>query len=152
MKIQIKKLYKESIIPTKGSDYAAGCDLYAHIQGETGDAADKAIMIRPGENVKIDTGLSIKCPSGYFGAIFARSGLAAKQGLRPANCTGVIDEDYTGPIIVALYNDSKTTQTIKTGDRIAQIIFLPYSETEFEEVDDLEETERGAGGFGSSGK
>ena len=143
MEIKIKKLNPNAIIPTRGSAGAAGCDLYA--------CADKPIAIPAGETVKIGTGLSIAVPNGFFGAIFARSGLATKRGLRPANCVGVADEDYRGEYIVALHNDSNVTQTVEPGERIAQLIILPYWIADFTEVDSLDDTTRGAGGFGSTG-
>lgn len=144
MKIQIKKLNDNATIPTRGSDRAAGYDLYACLENE--------VVIGAGETVKIGTGLSIAVPEGYFGAIFARSGLAAKEGLRPANCVGVADSDYRGEYIVALHNDSAVSRTVTPGERIAQLVVMPYLSVEFEEVDSLDETERGAGGFGSTGK
>ncbi len=113
---------------------------------------EKSTMIYPGEVLKIHSGLAVEIPEGYFGGIYARSGLATKQGLRPANCIGVVDCDYRGEIIVALYNDSDKIQTIENGQRIAQLVIQPYLNVEFEEVDKLESTERGSGGFGSSGK
>lgn len=144
MEAKIKKLKENAIIPTKGSNQAAGYDLYA--------CCDDAIIIEPYKTEKIATGLAIQPPMGYFGAIFARSGLATKNSLRPANCVGVCDEDYTGEYIVALHNDSNSIQTIQAGDRIAQLIFLPYSDIIFHEVSELDDTERGNGGFGSTGK
>ena len=144
MKIQIKKLSANAIIPTRGSDRAAGYDLYACLEND--------VIIGAGETVKIGTGLSIAVPEGYFGAIFARSGLAAKEGLRPANCVGVADSDYRGDYIVALHNDSAVSRTVTPGERIAQLVVMPYLSVEFDEVDALDETERGAGGFGSTGK
>jgi dUTP pyrophosphatase len=141
MEIKIKKLYEDSQIPTRGSEYAAGYDLYAH-EGAT---------IKPHETAKIGTGVAIQPPKDTFGAVFARSGLAAKQGLRPANCVGVCDYDYTGEYIVALHNDSNEERTIAAGERIGQVVFIPYANVSFVEVDELEETERGAGGFGSTG-
>lgn len=143
MKIDIQLLNDLATIPTIGSEYAAGADLYA--------ATDYDIEIRPSQLVKIDTGLSIAIPEGYFGAIFARSGLATKQGLRPANCVGVVDADYRGPVIVALYNDSDEVQIVPAKSRIAQLVILPCQSFEFEVVDNLSETERGEGGFGSTG-
>ena len=142
MKIQIKKLKENAIIPTRGSDRAAGYDLYACLENE--------ITIGAGETVKIGT--AMESPEGYFGAIFARSGLAAKEGLRPANCVGVADSDYRGEYIVALHNDSSISRVVTPGERIAQLVVMPYLSVEFEEVDSLDETERGAGGFGSTGK
>lgn len=144
MNIKIKKLNENAIIPTRGSKYAAGYDLYACI--------DKSITIAPHTTVKIPTGLAIKPPRNCFGAIFARSGLATKEGLRLANCTGVCDEDYTGEYIVALHNDSDEWRTIEPDERIAQLVIMPYIPVSFTEVDSLDETERGSGGFGSTGK
>lgn len=142
MEIKIKKLYPDSQIPTRGSEYAAGYDLYAH-EGAT---------IKPHETAKIGTGVAIQPPKDTFGAVFARSGLATKQGLRPANCVGVCDYDYTGEYIVALHNDSNEERTIEAGERIGQVVFIPYVNVSFVEVAELEETERGAGAFGSTGK
>lgn len=153
MSVSVKfvKVREGAITPTLGSEKAAGCDLYACVQPNDFGAIDP-IVIRPHETVKVGTGLAIQPPEGYFGAIFARSGLATKQGLRPANCVGVCDEDYTGEYIVAVHNDSDTYKYINHGDRIAQLLFLPYLSVTFEETDHLDETERGAGGFGSTGK
>ena len=145
MKIEIKKLNENAQIPTRGSQKAAGYDLYACIEEES-------ITIPAHSTVKIGTGLAIAVPDGYFGAIFARSGLAAKQGLRPANCVGVADSDYRGEYIVALHNDTDEDKTISKNERIAQLVIMPYLSVEFDEVDTLDETERGAGGFGSTGK
>ena len=143
MDVKIKKLNPNAHFPTKGSDKAAGYDLYACIE--------EAIEIQPQKMAKIGTGIAITPPEGYFGAIFARSGLATKRGLRPTNCVGVCDEDYTGEYIVGLYNDSNLVQTIEPGERIAQLIFLPYISVNMIEVDELKETKRGDGGFGSTG-
>ena len=145
MLIKIKKLRPEARIPTSGSAYAAGYDLYACLP--EGD-----VTVAPHATAKIGTGLSLAVPEGYFGAIFARSGLATKQGLRPANCVGVCDSDYRGEYIIAVHNDSDEVRSIAHGDRIAQLVVMPYLAVEFEEVDELSETERGAGGFGSTGK
>lgn len=141
--MDIKILNNLAKVPSYGSDEAAGADLYA--------ATDYDIIISPGETVKIDTGIAIAVPRGYFGAIFARSGLATKQGLRPANCVGVIDSDYRGPVIVALHNDKNEDQIIPAGSRIAQLAIIPVMRTDFNIVDELNETERGEGGFGSTG-
>ena len=143
-KVNIKKLNDKAIIPTRGSEYAAGYDLYACI--------DAPIIIMPHQTVKIGTGLAIEIPHGYFGAIFARSGLATKQGVRPSNCVGVCDEDYRGEYIVALHNDTDEPQKINTMERIAQLVVMPYLPVEFNEVDELSDTDRGDGGFGHSGK
>ncbi len=144
MVVKIKKLKENAIIPTKGSSKAAGYDLYA--------CCDNTITIEPCKTEKISTGIAVQPPTGYFGAIFARSGLATKHGLRPANCVGICDEDYTGEYVVVLRNDSDNLQVVKPGDRIAQMIFLPYMNVDFEEVDKLEDTSRGNGGFGSTGR
>lgn len=144
MKIKIKKLNENAVLPARGSTSAAGYDLYACIESE--------LTIAPHETVKVGTGLAIEVPDGYFGAIFARSGLAAKEGLRPANCVGVADSDYRGEYIVALHNDSETPRIVTPGERIAQLVIMPYLSCEFELSDTLCETERGSGGFGSTGK
>ena len=144
MKVKIKKMKENAIIPTRGSELAAGYDLYA--------CCDEPIFVMPYKTEKISTGLAIQPPKGYFGAIFARSGLATKSGLRPANCVGVCDEDYTGEYVVVLHNDSSSIRTVNPGDRIAQLVFLPYIDVKFNEVDEIENTERGSGGFGSTGK
>lgn len=145
MEIKITKLREGARIPTRGSEKAAGYDLYACLDCES-------VEIAPHATVKIGTGLAVAVPDGYFGAVFARSGLAAKEGLRPANCVGVCDSDYRGEYIVALHNDSDTVRTVQNGDRIAQLVIMPFLSAEFLEVESLEETERGAGGFGSTGK
>ena len=141
--IKVKKLNDLAKLPTAGSKYAAGYDLYA--------ATDYTIQINPHSTVKVGTGLAMELPEGYFGAIFARSGLATKKGLRPANCVGVCDEDYRGEYIVALHNDTDEMMEIEPGERIAQLILLPYQTMEFEVVDELSGTERGDGGFGHTG-
>ena len=144
--VQIKKLRERAKLPTSGSQYAAGYDLYACLDGE------EAVSIPPHTTVRIGTGIAAALPEGTFGAVFARSGLAAREGLRPANCVGVIDCDYRGECIVAVHNDGATARTVRHGDRIAQLVLLPYLPMEFEEVDELPATARGAGGFGSTGK
>lgn len=144
MQIKVKKLREDAKIPSRGSAAAAGYDLYA--------AIPEAVAIKPHTTEKIGTGLAIAVPDGYFGAIFARSGLAAKQGLRPANCVGVADSDYRGEYIVALHNDTDEERVIEPQERIAQLVVMPYLPMEFEETDELSETERGSGGFGSTGK
>jgi len=143
MKIKIKKINEKAIIPSRGSEYSAGYDLYA--------CTDQTIIIPPHQTVKIGTGVSIELPNGYFGAIFARSGLATKNGLAPANKVGVCDSDYRGEYIVPLHNDSNISQVIKPMERIAQLVILPFLPVEFEEVNELSETKRGDGGFGSTG-
>lgn len=168
--IKFKKLKPNAIVPTQGSEYAAGYDLYACI--------DEPITIQPHETVKIGTGIAITPPKlrclfdqpalteipnivyhydietniNTFGAVFARSGLATKKGLRPANAVGVCDIDYTGEYIVALHNDTNIPQTVEPNERIAQLVFIPYVTDTWQEVDNLDETKRGDGGFGSSGK
>ena len=168
--IKFKKLKPNATVPTQGSEYAAGYDLYACI--------DEPMTIQPHETVKIGTGIAItppkvRClfdqpaltemPNMYyhydietnintFGAVFARSGLATKKGLRPANAVGVCDIDYTGEYIVALHNDTNIPQTVEPNERIAQLVFIPYVTDTWQEVDKLDETKRGDGGFGSSGK
>ena len=146
-KVKIKKIYDYAKIPTRGSEYAAGYDLYACI-----DEGNPTISIPPHSTVKIGTGIAVEIPHGYFGAIFARSGLATKKGLRPANCVGVCDEDYRGEYIVPLHNDTDEWMTIESQERIAQLVIMPYLSVDFEVVDALSDTERGGGGFGSTGK
>lgn len=142
--IKYTKLNEYAHEPTRGSEYAAGYDLYA--------AINTPIEIPQHSTKQIGTGLSFELPNNTFAGIFARSGLATKQGLRPANCVGVCDSDYRGEYIVALHNDFDRPQRINPGDRIAQMILLPYIEMDFQEVEQLEETERGDGGFGSTGE
>ena len=142
MKIKIKKLVPEAEIPSLGSPNAAGIDL----------CAIKETLIPPHSTVKIGTGLSFELPEGTFGAIFARSGLATKEGLRPANCVGICDSDYRGEYIVALHNDSDKTRLVMPGNRIAQLIVMQYPIVTIEEVDELSDTERGDGGFGHTGR
>ena len=144
IQIKIKKLNENANIPTRGSAYSAGYDLYACI--------DEPITIPAHSTVKIGTGLAVEIPDGYFGAIFARSGLATKEGLRPANCVGCCDSDYRGEYIVALHNDTDETKLIVPNERIAQLVVMPYLPVEFEEVAELTDTERGISGFGSTGK
>lgn len=144
MNINIKRLNENAVLPTRGSEYAAGYDLYA--------ATTAAIEIQPHSTVKVGTGLAFELPEGFFGGIFARSGIATKRGLRPSNCCGIIDADYRGECIVALHNDSDNIQIIEPQERIAQIILLPFCSMEFNEIDELSITIRGTGGFGSSGR
>ena len=142
-KVNFKKLDSRAITPTYGSEFSAGADLYAICDGN--------IILNPGQTVLIHTGLSIEIPQGFGGFIFARSGLATKKGLAPANKVGVIDADYRGEIMVALHNHSGVTQKIEHGERIAQLVIMPYLACEFIECRELTETERGEGGFGSTG-
>ena len=142
--INVKKLNDLAKLPTKGSEYAAGYDLYA--------ATSYNIEIQPHTTVKIGTGLSFELPQGTFAAIFPRSGIATKHGLRPANCVGVCDSDYRGEYIVALHNDTNEVQIVEPQERIAQMILLPYILMNFNEVEELSDTIRGEGGFGNSGR
>ena len=142
--VKIKRLNKLAKIPTRGTAESAGYDLYA--------ATDKDIQISPHSNVKIGTGIAMSIPNGFFGGIFARSGVATKRNMRPSNCVGIIDSDYTGEVIVSIHNDSTETKTIQRGERIAQLVIVPYLSVIFDEVNELDETERGAGGFGSTGE
>lgn len=142
--VEIIRINENAIIPKKMTDEAAGCDLYACLE-------NNSATIKPHQTVKINTGIKMAIPQGYFGAIYARSGLATKDGLRPANCVGVIDSDYRGEIIVALFNDSNKEKVINTGDRIAQLVIQSYQNVNFIETRELDETDRGNGGFGSSG-
>lgn len=143
-KVRVKKLDKRAELPAYGTEFSAGADLKA--------VCDKPVEILPWETVKIHTGISMEIPEGFVGLVYARSGLACKSGLAPANKVGVIDSDYRGEIIVCLHNHSNHGQTINPGDRIAQIVIAPYMKCDFEEVTALDETERGEGGFGSTGK
>ena len=141
--VKIKKLNEKATIPTYGSEYAAGADLYACL--------DEAVVIKKGETVFVPTGISIELPEGTAGLIYARSGLACKKGLAPANKVGVIDSDYRGEIMVALHNHSKEDYELQVGERIAQMVFTPYYMATFKE-EKLSSTKRGTGGFGSTGK
>ncbi|MGN1353211.1 MAG: dUTP diphosphatase [Bacilli bacterium] len=140
--LKIKKLDEKAIIPTYGTEYSAGADLYALL--------DEDLEIKPGETVMIKTGLAMAIPTGYAGLIYARSSLGSKKGLAPANKVGVIDSDYRGEIKVPLFNQSKETQIITKNERIAQIIFTPYLKVNFQETDELDDTTRGTGSFGST--
>lgn len=140
--LKIKKLDEKAIIPTYGTEYSAGADLYALL--------DEDLEIKPGETIMIGTGLAMAIPTGYAGLIYARSSLGSKKGLAPANKVGVIDSDYRGEIKVPLFNQSKETQIIAKNERIAQIIFTPYLKVNFQETDELDDTTRGTGGFGST--
>ena len=144
MEIKVKKLRESAILPSRGSALAAGYDLYADPEQEA--------VIEPHETVRIPTGLAMEIPQGYFGGIFARSGLAMKEGLRPANCVGVIDADYRGEIMVALHNDTEAARRVSAGERVAQLVVLPFLEVEFALEDQLSDTARGEGGFGSTGR
>ncbi len=141
VRIRFKKLDENAQVPTYGSLAAAGADLYA-LEG-----AD----LQPGQSVLIHTGIALEIPEGYAGLIYARSGLATKRGLAPANKVGVIDADYRGEIMVCLYNHSTQPQRVDAGERVAQLVVTPFLRVDFEEADDLSDTHRGAGGFGSTG-
>lgn len=141
--VKIKKLNEKAVIPTYGSPYAAGADLYS--------AMDE-VTVQPGETVLVKTGLALELPVGYAGLIYARSGLASKRGLAPANKVGVVDCDYRGEVMVALHNHSNIPQTVSAGERIAQLVIAPYIVADFEETDELSDTVRGEGGFGSTGR
>lgn len=146
MEVKIQKLRPGAVTPRRGSADAAGYDLYAcPVDGQS-------VTIAPHATAMIGTGLALAIPAGYFGGVFARSGLASKQGLRPANCVGVIDADYRGECTVALHNDTDEVRTVAPGDRIAQLVILPFLAAEFSEADALDATGRGAGGFGSTGR
>ena len=142
--VKVKKLSPAAILPSYGSPMAAGADLYALPETETVD-------FLPGETKLIPTGIAMQIPEGYAGFIYARSGIASKRGLAPANKVGVIDSDYRGEIMVALHNHTNNVQTIRKGERIAQMVIAPYLTAAFEEADALKDTERGEGGFGSTG-
>ena len=144
MNIKVKKLKPDATVPTMGSKFAAGADLYS--------AEDADVVIEPSETKFIGTGLAMEIPEGYVGLVYARSGLACKRGLAPANKVGVVDSDYRGEIKVALHNHGKEAQTVEKGERIAQMVIAPYLSVNYEEADALSETERGEGGFGSTGK
>lgn len=142
-KVNIKKLSEKAIVPTYGSEYAAGADLYACLEAE--------VTIAPHATVLIPTGIAMELPIGYAGLIYARSGLATKKGLAPANKVGVVDCDYRGEVKVALHNHGEVAQTVAYGERIAQLVIAPYLTAQFIEQEELSETVRGAGGFGSTG-
>ena len=141
--MNIKKLNDKACVPTYGSAFAAGADLYA--------CEDAPVTIEPGQTKLVHTGLAMEIPAGLVGLIYARSGLASKKGLAPANKVGVIDSDYRGEVMVALHNHGTVAQTVEAGERIAQIVFAPYYAADFTVVESLDDTARGAGGFGSTG-
>ncbi len=141
--VKIKKLNENAIIPTYGSEFAAGADLYACL--------DEPLVIKKGETVFVSTGISIELPEGTAGLIYARSGLACKKGLAPANKVGVVDSDYRGEVMVALHNHSKENYELQPGERIAQLVVTPFIKANFIE-EELSNTKRGTGGFGSTGK
>lgn len=142
MKMRFKKLAPAAICPTYGTEYSAGADLYN---------LNIPVTVEPHKTVLIHTGIALEIPEGYCGLIFARSGLATKRGLAPANKVGVIDADYRGEIMVALHNHSDIAATVDAGERVAQLAIVPFLKVEFDECDELSDTVRGAGGFGSTG-
>jgi len=142
--VKFTKLDKGASVPVYGTPFAAGADLRALL--------DENIKIEPGQTYFVHTGIALEIPAGLVGLIYARSGLACKRGLAPANCVGVIDSDYRGEIMVALHNYSNDVQEIEPNERVAQLVIAPYIAAEFTEVDSLEETDRGEGGFGSTGR
>ena len=141
--VKIKKLNPDAIVPKYGTPYAAGADLYA--------CEGKDVVVEPHKTVFIHTGIAVAIPEGMVGLVYARSGLASKRSLAPANKVGVIDSDYRGEIIVALHNDSQAVQYIEHGERIAQIVVMQYEHEDAQEVEELSGTQRGSGGFGSTG-
>lgn len=141
--IRIKKFNPKAIIPTYGSKYAAGADLYA--------CMDEPVTIAPHQTVMLHTGIAMEIPAGYAGLIYPRSGMASKRHLAPANKVGVVDPDYRGEFMVAMHNHSDEPQTVEPGERMAQLVITPFITAAFEEADELSDTVRGAGGFGSSG-
>lgn len=144
MKVKIKKICENAKIPTYGTEFSAGADIYALL--------DEAVTIAPNETVMIKTGLQMEIPENYVGLIYPRSGISVKRGLAPANKVGVIDSDYRGEVMVALHNHSTENQTVEPFERIAQLVIAPYIQASFEEVSSLEESVRGEGGFGSTGR
>ena len=143
IKVNFVKLNEKAHTPTYGSEFAAGADLYS---------AEEEITIEAGETRLVHTGIAMEIPEGYAGLIYARSGIATKRGLAPANKVGVIDSDYRGEIMVALHNYSNNTQEIEPNERVAQLVIAPYIAAEFVEAESLDDTDRGAGGFGSTGR
>ena len=141
--IKIKKLNDKAVIPTYGSEYAEGADLYACMDGD--------VTIAPHTTVMLHTGLAMEIPAGYAGLIYPRSGMASKRHLAPANKVGVVDPDYRGEFMIAMHNHSEEPQTVEPGERIAQLVITPFITAEFEVADELSDTVRGVGGFGSSG-
>lgn len=147
MNIKVKRICEEAKLPTRGSEKAAAYDVYACLPDK-----NALVTIMPHQTMLIGTGLRMAPPEGFYVGVYARSGLSSKEGLRPANCVGVIDEDYRGEYLVAVHNDSEVTRSVRHGDRIAQILLQKRYDMDFEEVDELDATGRGDGGFGSTGK
>ena len=144
MNVKIRKTDERAIIPTYATEFSAGADLYAVL--------DSDLTINPSETVLIHTGIAIEVPEGYAGLIYARSGLASKRHLAPANKVGVVDPDYRGESMIALHNHSEEPQTVEPGERIAQLVITPFITANFNVADELDETVRGEGGFGSTGR
>lgn len=142
--VRVKKLHPNAQLPTYGSAYAAGADLYACLEQE--------VTIQPGEIFWVPTGIALEVPQGCAGLVYARSSMGAKRGLAPANKVGVVDSDYRGEVRVVLLNHSKEPQTIQPGERVAQFVITPVVTAHFVESEELDDTDRGAGGFGSTGK
>ena len=145
IEVKIKKINNKAITPTRSSTQAAGYDIYACLDKDQ-------IEIEPQRSIKVNTGFALEIPDGYFGGIFARSGLATKENLRPSNCVGVVDSDYRGEILVSIFNDSTEKRIISNNQRIAQLVIMPYLEVSFNEIDNLSNTIRNNKGFGSTGK
>ncbi len=143
--VKYVKLKENAIVPSYGTEFSAGADIYALLD-------EDSVTINPGETYLVHTGIAIEIPKGYAGFVFARSGLSTKKGLAPANKVGVIDCDYRGEIMTPLYNQSSKPQTIENGERIAQIVFMPYIKADFQGAQNLDESDRSTGGFGSTGK
>lgn len=144
IKVSLKKLHERAVVPKYGTEFAAGADLYA--------CMEDAKTINPGETYLVKTGIAVAIPEGYVGLIYARSGLASKKGLAPANKVGVIDSDYRGEIMVALHNHSNSPQEIEADERVAQMVIAPFMQAQYEVTEELDETDRGEGGFGSTGR
>ena len=144
MRVRIKRLSEKAKIPTYGTDFSAGADLYSIEGGDVTIGAHQTVMV--------PLGFAIEIPEGYAGLVFARSGLASKRGIAPANKVGVIDSDYRGECMVALHNHTDSDVTVEGGERVAQLVIVPYLKAEFEDADELSDTERGGGGFGSTGR
>ena len=143
-KIRVKRLCPQAVVPTYGSEYAAGADLYACLE--------EPVTVQPGETYWVSTGISLEIPQGYAGFVYARSSMGTKRGLAPANKVGVIDSDYRGEVRVVLLNHSNEPQAIAPGERVAQLVIAPVYTPGFEDVEELNDTQRGSGGFGSTGK
>ncbi len=144
MRVNIKKLHENAIVPTYGTEFSAGADLYA--------CMEEAVTILPGKTEMIHTGIAMEVPVGYAGLVYARSGLACKKGLAPANKVGVVDADYRGEIMVALHNHSDEPVTVEPKERVAQMVIAPFLAVDYQVVDELTDTVRGEGGFGSTGR